>query len=89
MANEPVYLGDGVYGDYSTGDLRLYTDNGVEQANEIFINGDVLSSMLKYVERCLFVKINISAAAQKNKESGGTTSNTASTLAGKTPGQRA
>jgi hypothetical protein len=50
-SNGPEYLGDGVYGDYSNGDLRLYTDNGVEQANEIFINGDVLTCMFKYIER--------------------------------------
>ncbi len=70
--NGPEYLGDGVYGYYSNGALRLYTDNGVEQANEIFIDGDVLTSMFKYIERCLYVKINVSDAAQKNNESGGT-----------------
>ena len=75
--NGPVYLGDGVYGDYSNGDLRLYTDNGVEQTNEIFINGDVLMCIFKYVERCLSLKISI--AEQKEEESGGASANTAST----------
>jgi hypothetical protein len=56
---EKEYLGDGAYADYSTGDLRLFTTNGLEEENEIFLDGDCLTALFKYVERCLKVKITI------------------------------
>jgi hypothetical protein len=62
------YLGDSVYGDYSTGDLRLYTDNGEGASNEIILNGDVLTSLFKFVERSLVVKITVKPDAQKTGE---------------------
>ena len=55
-----TYLGDSVYGDYSTGDLRIFTDNGETQANEIIINGDTLVNLFKYIEKSLSVKITVS-----------------------------
>ncbi len=55
--NGPCYLGDSVYGDYSTGDLRLYTDNGCGAKNNIVINGEVLTALLKYIEKSLDITI--------------------------------
>ena len=81
MASKVEYLGDSVYGDYSTGDLRLYTDNGEGPTNEIIINGDVLTAFFKHIERCLCVKINVRAAAQEKEESGGTSLNSGYTTA--------
>lgn len=62
------YLGDSVYGDYSTGELRLYTDNGEGPTNEIVIDGDTLTSLFKFVERALSVKISVKPAAPDTKE---------------------
>lgn len=62
------YLGDSVYGDYSTGDLRLYTDNGLGAENEIFIDSDTLTNMFSFIERCLNVKITVKPAEEKNEE---------------------
>ena len=53
------YLGDSVYGDYSTGELRLYTDNGEGPKNEIIIDSDTLVSMFKFIERVMDVKITV------------------------------
>ena len=62
MINITDYLGDSVYGDYSTGELRLYTDNGEGPTNEIIIDGDTLTSLFKFIERSLSVKITVKPA---------------------------
>lgn len=54
-----VYLGDSVYGDYSTGDLRLFTDNGEGPQNEIVIDGCTLTNLFKFIEKELLVKITV------------------------------
>ena len=59
------YLGDSVYGDYSTGELRLYTDNGEGPSNEIIICGDTLTCLFKFIERALAIKISMKPAAQE------------------------
>lgn len=55
------YLGDSVYGDYSTGELRLYTDNGEGDKNEIIINADTLTNLFHFIECALSVKISVKA----------------------------
>lgn len=61
MENPKIsYLGDSVYADYSSGMLRLYTNNGEEDKAEIFIDSDTLTQLFKFVERSLNVKITVS-----------------------------
>jgi hypothetical protein len=60
MSDEKTeYLGDGVYADYSTGDLWLYANDAENPTDSICINSDVLTSLLKYVEKSLAVKITV------------------------------
>ena len=58
-ANKVEYLGDGVYGDYTSGVMRLYTSNGIEEKNDIFLDGDVIVSFFKFIEKSLDVKITV------------------------------
>ena len=37
MINKPVYLGDGVYLEFSN-DLRLFTSDGIDESNNIVLD---------------------------------------------------
>lgn len=45
------YLGDGVYVGVERGMLALYTSNGREKTNTIYLEPEVLAALLRYIER--------------------------------------
>lgn len=45
-----VYLGDGLYADFDGYQVRLYATNYVEQVSEVFLDSDVLTKFLKYID---------------------------------------
>lgn len=49
---EKTYLGDGVYvmQDWG-GQIKLYTSNGVEVTNEIYLEREVFESLLRFAAR--------------------------------------
>jgi len=51
------YLGDGVYADYSSGDLWLYANDPQNPTDKVCINSDVLVSLFHFVEKNLNIKI--------------------------------
>jgi hypothetical protein len=59
--NEPKfeYLGDGVYADYSTGDLWLHANDHVNPTDKICINSDVLTRLFHFIEKSLSVTISV------------------------------
>lgn len=42
------YLGDAVYAEYEAGELRLWTTNGIEVTNEIFLEPEVFAALLQF-----------------------------------------
>jgi hypothetical protein len=53
------YIGDGVYANYSTGDLWLYANDAHNPTDKICINADVLVCLLKFIEKSLSIKITV------------------------------
>jgi len=49
MDEHKVYLGDSVYVDVENGDLVLYTDNGIESENHIYMELETLKNFLDYL----------------------------------------
>ena len=43
------YLGDGVYAEVERGMLKLTTENGIATTNTIYLEPEVLASLLRYV----------------------------------------
>lgn len=50
MSQPRVYLGDGLYADFDGYQVRLFAHNGVSDTNEVFLEPDVLSAFLRYVD---------------------------------------
>ena len=50
MSNKE-YLGDSVYVEIENGMLRLSTNNGLGDSNEIYLEGPVYKALIKYVTR--------------------------------------
>lgn len=50
MQNFKDYLGDGVYADYDGFAIVLTTENGIENANTIYLEPHVLTALNRYVE---------------------------------------
>ena len=52
MNIEKTYLGDGAYAEsFYDGSVMLYTSNGEQITNKVFLEPDVLQSFLKFVKR--------------------------------------
>jgi hypothetical protein len=45
-----AYLGDGVYAQYDGYTVTLTTENGVDETNVIFLEPNVVESLLKYLK---------------------------------------
>jgi hypothetical protein len=45
------YLGDGVYVEMQHGGLMLTTEDGISVTNKIFLEPEVYSALLNYVDR--------------------------------------
>lgn len=50
MSNKKAYLGDGVYADHDGYHIILTTENGIETTNTIYLDSQVLNSLLKLIE---------------------------------------
>lgn len=48
---EKEYIGDGVYADRDDRGLVLTTENGIRVTNEIILEPEVLSSLVRYAQR--------------------------------------
>jgi hypothetical protein len=57
------YLGDGAYADYSTGVLWLHANSHDNPTDKICIDGDVLVSLFKFIEKSMAVKITVKPAS--------------------------
>ncbi len=51
MKNKKVYLGDSVYCNFNGYQIVLTTENGAEASNTIYLEGEVIASLLEYIER--------------------------------------
>jgi hypothetical protein len=60
------YLGDGVYADYSAGELVLKANDHLNPTDTITIEGATLVNLFKFVEKHLNVKINIKPKEEKS-----------------------
>lgn len=45
------YLGDGAYVEFNGESFRLYTSNGIEQTNSIFLGKRELKNLQEFAER--------------------------------------
>lgn len=48
--NRKVYVGDGVYAEFTSYELILTTENGIEVTNTIVLEPSVLDSLIRLVE---------------------------------------
>lgn len=49
---EREYLGDGLYVEIVSGQMvRLFTNDGLRDTNEVFLEPEVLTNFLKYVDK--------------------------------------
>ena len=48
---KPVYLGDSVYVEYDGFHIVLYLNNGFGPKGQIYLDDEVASSLLKYLEK--------------------------------------
>ena len=46
-----IYLGDGLYVEHDYYQIRLFASNGVETTNEVFLEQNVLTAFLKYIDK--------------------------------------
>lgn len=51
-----VYLGDGVYVEVESGMIKLTTENGIEDTNTIYLEPEVLTKFLQYIDSLKEVK---------------------------------
>jgi hypothetical protein len=45
------YLGDGVYADFDGYAVRLYTSDGIEKTNTIYLEPEVYLAFVKFIKR--------------------------------------
>lgn len=45
---EPIYLGDGLYAEDQGHQIRLYATNGMYSTNEVFLDGQMLSTLVDW-----------------------------------------
>lgn len=50
MKGKPIYLGDGLYASYDGYQIRLYTERGIDNVHEVFLDGHTLAAFEKFVE---------------------------------------
>jgi hypothetical protein len=50
-ASDKSYIGDGVYVEFTSGMLKLTTENGIETANTIWLEPSVWVNLAGYVQR--------------------------------------
>ncbi len=51
--NKPVHLGDGVYAVFEPGPgvLELYTSDGIEKSESLFLDEEQVENLLEYIEQ--------------------------------------
>ncbi len=51
-----LYLGDGAYVEYTKGgEFMLYTSNGIQITNTIYLEPAVMESLYKFFKKCIEV----------------------------------
>lgn len=45
------YLGDGVYVEEANGAVVLFCDNGIYRSQEIFLEWEVMTNLIRYLEK--------------------------------------
>jgi hypothetical protein len=45
-----IYLGDGAYAEYDGFQMRIYTSNGVEEKNEVFLGPHELEALINFLK---------------------------------------
>lgn len=51
LKKESDYIGDGVYAHFDGYQIRLFSSNGIEILEQVFLDPGTLSSFYNYVER--------------------------------------
>jgi len=51
MSKPKLYLGDGAYVEFTGYNFRLYTSNGIEETNEIFLEVDHFVALKDFIHR--------------------------------------
>jgi hypothetical protein len=51
MDGKPVYLGDGVYAYFDGYHIVIYTHNGIEKTNEIFMDDTVVEALEALIKK--------------------------------------
>lgn len=46
-----TYLGDGLYAEFQVFGVRVYASNGIEETNEIYLEGSILKALVEFFER--------------------------------------
>ena len=49
-AQDPVYLGDGLYAVFDGYQIELYASNGIQKTNRVYLDPSVCDSFLSFVE---------------------------------------
>jgi hypothetical protein len=62
------HLGDGLYADYSSGELWIFPNHALKSTDKICISGDVLVCLFKFIEKSLSVKITVKPKEEKQGE---------------------
>lgn len=48
---EKVYLGDGAYCEYTGYGVRIYTSNGIEERDQVFLERNELLNLIEFIKR--------------------------------------
>lgn len=59
MSNNKSYLGDGVYADHDGYSIVLTAENGYSIQNTIYLEPDLITALLTYIERTCKVHIKV------------------------------
>lgn len=50
--SKPFYIGDGAYVTFDGFQIRLFTSNGINETNEVFLEPSTAINLQKYIDLC-------------------------------------
>lgn len=59
MVIQTVYLGDAVYASFSSGQILIFTSNGMEHSDPIYMEPETLGALFKYATECLAPNLEV------------------------------
>lgn len=68
VETKKTYLGDGVYASFDGFMIRLFTNNGLRDLNEIYLEDTVLEALFGFVRRIYGVNIEITKKEKESEE---------------------